>query len=1221
AFTANAASNFRWYNAAGNLLYDGHDSHSFTTPPLTATTLYSVQWYINDISGINGVTCVSQAKYFTVQVSPPPQPVNCEDFQIDITQTGSPVYLCQPQTVTLTAQFYPIRQNGFAYGKLKWYNQETGGQPFLSQDVYTNVPGNVSRSTEVMATDGATVWVSFLDQWTNCESPRVPYTFYIPPMPSLTLEYAYVCGTVGKFKANSITPVVEYALYKQTSGGAYTYIQSSNTGDFEITDYEPYTFYTVLAWYGGACATPMYHIEFRSFTTTAPDVTGNTTPAPGTSTTLSANNGDVYEYKWFDGIGNFLYHGYDNYTTPVLSENVYTYQVRAVTEGDVCVSDPTTVTVTVNQPPITYSPLYNSGNFTKTIDLLKPVGTIDAVAGTNGSGGATYNIPVFTPPGTNGLAPAISVSYSSQVTSGVVGYGWSINGLSVIGRAGKDIFHDGVVAPVSLTDQDAFTLNGMRLNPIAGANGANGTVYAGEAESFSKIISYGSSSNNPDWFQVIQKDGTVMEFGNSTDSRILSDNGNNVLLWQLNKIVDINGNYVVFKYINGYRDNRIDEIVYTGNANTGLLPYNSIKFNYQVRSDVATNYVAGASFTQKHLLSSITVKNEGSLVKTYQFNYGFDNLYSLLKEVVETGSDGTSLNSTIFLYSEQQPSTQRIITEALTGPYDYFAGDFNGDGKTDLLAAELDYDQGLKFHKKYDILYDINTEYAGVIYVKDLPGSYFVYGKESKLANFLTSDYDGDGLDDVMQVNTIPGSKANFINDITFNFTRSQNPNGYVSATYSWKIWPDHRIIEPTTSSFLVAGDFDGDGNRDIITILGKSNGDMVYDPSKNKYRAFIICPATGIGNREISNLGIGSYTPVEDITTTIADAKIIAMDFDGDGKQEVMASNLNGTYIFSIKKTGSGSTATFSASLLHYTPNIVKSNLVYPGDFNGDGKTDLLVRSGSWKIIYSTGKGFVSNNFTFNQTVNIIQSYADDKLIVSDFNGDGKSDILHGFRASSTASKFSLYYSSGNINNSFQYEQYDYANVLAFENGHGFVVGDFNGDGKSDLLNRPSVNANADFISFKPMGKERLLTKVADGHNVTYEFKYKLLTDNEDYIFYERTVAPGDPENHNPFHYVQMPVFSLSEFISPNGLTNGKDITSYSYKDAVIHRGKGFLGFKTIISKNNLTGVTTTTENRINTDFAIPYTVRQISALTATGAMISEKINRFSFVGLSTGA
>lgn len=62
------------------------------------------------------------------------------------------------------------------------------------------------------------------------------------------------------------------------------------------------------------------------------------------------------------------------------------------------------------------------------------------------------------------------------------------------------------------------------------------------------------------------------------------------MLWRLNRIIDINGNYIDFLYDNGDRDTRIKEIKYTGhmdlaNGLTTQFPYNVITFNYIVRSN------------------------------------------------------------------------------------------------------------------------------------------------------------------------------------------------------------------------------------------------------------------------------------------------------------------------------------------------------------------------------------------------------------------------------------------------------------------------------------------------------------------------------------------------------------------------------------------------------------------------------------------------------------
>jgi RHS repeat-associated protein len=1223
-------SDFRWYNSANALVGTGT---SFTTPVLTARADYHVEGFYNE-----GTGCASNAAWVTVMVTQPPPPPPVCDNEMQVSLQDPPV-ICSPTWVHLTASMANPSADGVFSGSIKWYYTETGGQPFeedlISMSNATEISASTINAIDVSA--HPTVWVTYYNTFGQCEPPRQAFTVTIYPAPAWNLIYAHACGNVAKLKLNGNSSTSTYYLYKETSGDAYTLMDYNSTGYFEFSDYDPSGLYFVMAGNANGCFTNMGQVGFQAFDPSAPAVTGNTTLPSGASTTLTAN-GNEYFYKWYDGNGNYLYNG-SSYTTPVLTDNIYNYKVQAISEDEVCTGDFATVTVTVKAPTITYVPLYNSGNFsTKAIDQTKPVGAVSGIAGANG-GAVSYSIPVYAPPGTNGQSPGISVSYSSQSVSGIVGYGWSITGLSVVGRTGKDLFHDGVAAPVSLTDQDAFTLNGMRLNPISGANGANGTEYAGEAESFSKIISHGGSLNNPDWFEVIQKDGTKMEFGNSIDSRILTDDGSNVVMWQLNRIIDINGNYVLFNYDKGYRDNRIDEILYTGNIYTGLTPYNSIKFNYGERSDVTSSYEAGASFTSKHILNSITVKSEERLVKTYQFNYGFDGLYSLLKEVVETGSDGTSLNSTAFLYEDPVHNLQIQSGKDLKGAYDFFAGDFDADGKTDLLAANFYYDQFNKYHTEYEIRDDILNSPNYIDYMYELSGNAgTVAVPDRKFSNFLTSDYNGDGRDDVvLNITDIefadPYTKQRILKNVKVNYTGSFNPStGSLDCSPADYPAPDngsnYRFIYPN-GNFFVPGDFDGDGMQDYILILGRklTAGDPTPSGDPQLYKGFMNSPGTGVLNKEITNFGIPTTADQAYITNTIAKADIVTpFDFDGDGKQELLVTGNGQCYVLSFQKTGSGSGASFTTSIKFVSLQINPGCQIFPGDFNNDSKTDFLVKTNYnwWKIVYSTGTGFTTANFHFNQDPVLTGTDNDDKVLVSDFNGDGKSDILHAIRSNDNSStRFVMYYSRGDVTSeSFPSEEFSYPKALSSLSGSGFVVGDFDGDGRADLMNKFFVNDDADYISFNPGVKGRLLTKITDGHDVTYEFKYKRLTDVEtDPDFYQRTVPLEGSDNGNPLYYVKMPVYVVSDFISPNGLANGQDITSYSYRDAVIYHGKGFLGFKTVISKNNLTGITSTTENRINMDYAIPYTVRQVSELTATGQKIAEKISTYSFTNLSTGA
>ena len=874
-----------------------------------------------------------------------------------------------------------------------------------------------------------------------------------------------------------------------------------------------------------------------------------------------------------------------------------------------------------------YSALYTSANFVKTIDLTRPVGVVASETGTTPSGGVTYSIPIYTPPGTNGVEPSVNVSYNSQGGPGVVGFGWNIGGLSVISRSGKNVYHNGFVKPVSYTADDAFLLDGMRLNPIVGANGANLTEYRGEAESYSIVVSYTSGSpDNPDWFQVTAKDGSKMEFGHTTDSRILTNDGLKVILWRLNRIIDINGNYIDFKYDNTNRDSRIDEINYTGNINTGLVPYNKIKFNYGSRNENNTAYDGGASLASLYLLNSIVIThtNDANIVeqvKKYQFNYGFDNVHSLLKEVEESGTDNSVLNTTIFLYGDPPANVSSFTSNYLpTVLTDVIPGDFNGDGLSDVIEAYYTIDAfGIKKHTSYTIFSDFNSgNGANLIYTYTLPGNAILGGSPNKLFNFFSSDYTKDGRDDVLFfAGTVVENGQTFVLDqVVLNKTSPQSTNGYLTDYFAIPVgynWTS------TAEKFFTTGDFDGDGNQDYIIITNARCSGQTCG-----YKAFFSSPATGEINLEILNFGVGQNTNPSFYAKSVAQAKsIVPIDFDGDGKLELLIIRDEGSYVLSIDRIPPSTGYSFAGTVLQTNQNIVQNAIVYPGDFNGDRKTDILFHNvyNNWGILYSDGKTFQAQGFTFNQTVAGNANEVTDKIMVGDFNGDGKSDIIHGYNNTSSTSMLSVYYSKGILNNTLQYyfQQYSYNKVIP-QSQVPAVMGDFNGDGISDFIYR--YPSNSEFIKIKPFGKERLLQKVTDGHNNTTAFDYKLMTDKSVFPYvYNRTVSLDDPANQNPFNYVQLPMYLVSGVTVPDGL-GGTNTSNFFYENAVVHRqAKGFLGFKKLTSVNSVMGQTSVTEAEINTQWAIPYVVKQKTIRNANNSLVSESTITNSFVNLSTGS
>lgn len=590
--------------------------------------------------------------------------------------------LCSPQTVTLRAEYYNYYSTA---GEFRWYTTETAATPVGT--CYINQSTSYC-DYNVYATNGSEIWVSYYDYFTGCESFRQPYFFYIASPAYAYQDYATKCNNDNaKVQVRSNASGVTFQLYKlyeywdPLNGQVqeYQFQQSNTTGYFDISDFNPSTDqynYYVKIYQPYGCSTPYYYpLDFELTGPNPPTVTGNLSIVSGTSTTLMAS-GNAYVFRWYDGVGNQINDGWQ-YTTPIsLDPNTYNYTVKGVSSDGTCLTNPTSVTLTVSYPTVTYTAPFDNTNFTKTIDLAKPVGIVEGSADV--SGAATYSIPIFSSPGTNGMQPAVSVNYNSQASAGIAGYGWNITGLSMISRSGKNMYHNGSVQPVKYNTEDAFVLDGMWLNPISGSNGADETIYAGESETFANIISKTSgSANNPDWFQVIAKDGTIMEYGHTADSRIKTNDGLNVMFWRLNRTIDINGNYIDYVYDNSERDSRITTIKYTGNDNTGLHPSAFINFKYAIKTDQNTVYDAGGSMSSKFLLNEITViADNDKTVKSYLFNYGFDNINSLLKEVIEKGTHGTALNSTIFLYGEKPQNIVSSSSGVLTGTLSFIPGDF-----------------------------------------------------------------------------------------------------------------------------------------------------------------------------------------------------------------------------------------------------------------------------------------------------------------------------------------------------------------------------------------------------------------------------------------------------------------------------------------------------------------------------------------------------------------
>ncbi len=283
---------------------------------------------------------------------------------------------------------------------------------------------------------------------------------------------------------------------------------------------------------------------------------------------------------------------------------------------------------------------------------------------------------------------------------------------------------------------------------------------------------------------------------------------------------------------------------------------------------------------------------------------------------------------------------QTVVTTALPGPaavssaFWTATGDFDGDGKADLAAADMDNNKLAVALGKGDGTFGAFAEYGVTNATTSYPGQ------------LVAGDLNADGRDDL--VLTDAAGKVDVL---------LANANGSFPAPVVY--------TAGTFPSAAAIGDLDGDGKPDLA-IANLSSNNLTL----------------------LRNGGGGAFQALATLALAAAPASVAIADFDGDGHADLAVTERAGPAVAVLLGTGGGQ---FKAPVTYAVATSPWQ--LAAADLDGNGRPDLVVvndspGSGVAGVLLGKGDG------TFQARVDYPLAFGARGLVVRDFNGDNVPDV-----------------------------------------------------------------------------------------------------------------------------------------------------------------------------------------------------------------------------------
>jgi hypothetical protein len=366
------------------------------------------------------------------------------------------------------------------------------------------------------------------------------------------------------------------------------------------------------------------------------------------------------------------------------------------------------------------------------------------------------------------------------------------------------------------------------------------------------------------------------------------------------------------------------------------------------------------------------------------------------------------------------------------------AGDFNGDGRMDVVAAG-------DFITSVHVM--LNNGAQGFLAPVNV-------GTGGWPASIAVGDFNNDLKMDVVTANFNPTNVSILFGD---------GAGGFAA--------PVNIAVGDSSFPYVTVGHFNNDQHQDLAVanaggtvaiLLGNGSGGFsgptsfpVGDRITSIATAdFDVDGATDLAivrqtSNQVSILlgnGSGGFGAAATFMAGSSPSSVLAQDFNTDGKPELAITVTGNMVILANNGDGTfGAPTTFNVS--GSSPTTVVS-----GDFNNDGKYDVAVgHTGGVSVRFGDGAG------GFGALTNFAVGLGPTFLAVEDFDGDGSADFAVSSYSSTTVG-FLLNNGSGGFKSAASYSTNNDANSV--------LAKDFNNDGKIDLA---VANRNGNTVSVYP--------------------------------------------------------------------------------------------------------------------------------------------------------